>query len=61
MDVDPGHSGSPVINDSGEVVGVAFSSVKGGAATAYAVQINELNSLIDELRENPEAIFTECR
>ena len=61
MDVDPGHSGSPVINNSGEVVGVAFSSVKGGAPTAYAVQTNELNNLIGELLENPEAIFTECR
>ena len=61
MDVDSGHSGSPVVNNSGEVIGVAFSSVKGGGATAYAVQTNELNNLVDETQENSEAIITQCR
>ena len=61
MDVDSGHSGSPVVNNSGEVIGVAFSSVKGGAATAYAVQTNELNNLVNEMQESPEAIVTQCR
>ena len=61
MDVDPGHSGSPLVNSLGQVVGVVFSSVKGGSSTAYAVQVNELNSFIDDLPSGAIAVSSQCR
>ena len=61
MDVDPGHSGSPLVNSLGQVVGVVFSSVKGGSSTAYAVQVNELNSFIDDLPSGAITVSSQCR
>ena len=61
MDVDPGHSGSPIVNSLGQVVGVVFSSVKGGSSTAYAVQVNELNSLISGLPSEATVVPSQCR
>tara|TARA_B100000959_G_C14994481_1_gene629567 strand:- start:3657 stop:4421 length:765 start_codon:yes stop_codon:yes gene_type:complete len=61
MDVDPGHSGSPLINSLGQVVGVTFSSVKGGSSTAYAVQVNELISFVDNFSKGSSTVVSECR
>ena len=61
MDVDPGHSGSPLVNSLGQVVGVVFSSVKGGSSTAYAVQVNELNSFIENLPNEATTVVSQCR
>ncbi|MDG2210461.1 MAG: trypsin-like peptidase domain-containing protein [Acidimicrobiales bacterium] len=61
MDVDPGHSGSPLVNSLGQVVGVVFSSVKGGSSTAYAVQVNELNSFIENLPDEATTVVSQCR
>jgi len=61
MDVDPGHSGSPLVNSLGQVVGVVFSSVKGGSSTAYAVQVNELNSFIENLSNEATTVASQCR
>lgn len=61
MDVDPGHSGSPLINSLGQVVGVTFSSVKGGSSTAYAIQVNELNAFVENLSKESPTVVSDCR
>ena len=43
-----GHSGAPVVNGSGAVVGVLFSRLRGGGSVAYAVQAGELSRLLEE-------------
>ena len=53
IDVDQGHSGSALINENGEVVGVVFSSTVGVEAAGYAVQITELQNLVAELTDEP--------
>ena len=44
-----GHSGAPVVDGEGTVVGVLFSRLRGGGSVAYAVQSNELVALIEGL------------
>ena len=43
-----GHSGAPVVDGSGAVVGVLFSRLRGGGSVAYAVQAGELSRLLEE-------------
>ena len=43
-----GHSGAPVVDGSGAVVGVLFSRIRGGGSVAYAVQAGELSRLLEE-------------
>ncbi len=43
-----GHSGAPVVDGSGAVVGVLFSRRRGGGSVAYAVQAGELSRLLEE-------------
>ena len=42
-----GHSGAPVVDGSGAVVGVLFSRLRGGGSVAYAVQAGELSRLLE--------------
>tara|TARA_B110000438_G_C15740826_1_gene618376 strand:- start:368 stop:1036 length:669 start_codon:yes stop_codon:yes gene_type:complete len=53
--IEAGFSGSPVINDSGDVVGVVFSRVRGGKPLAYAVQASEVKNFLDSPRDVSEA------
>jgi len=43
-----GHSGAPVMDGSGAVIGVLFSRLRGGGSVAYAVQAGELSRLLEE-------------
>jgi|GEM_PF-403800 len=44
-----GHSGAPVVDGDGLVLGVLFSRLRGGGPVAYAVQGSELALLVDGL------------
>ena len=46
-----GHSGAPVVDGSGAVVGVLFSRLRGGGSVAYAVQVGELSRLLKEMTD----------
>ena len=43
-----GHSGAPVVDGDGAVIGILFSRLRGGGLVAYAVQSGELVALIEE-------------
>jgi S1-C subfamily serine protease len=48
--ISPGSSGGPLINDSGEVIGVATAAVKDSQNLNFAVEISLLNDLIDKVQ-----------
>ena len=50
-----GHSGAPVVDADGLVVGILFSRLRGGGSVAYAVQSGELATLIDGLARGEQA------
>ena len=47
--ISSGNSGGPVLNDNGEVIGVAVAQVKDGQNLNFAVPSNYLKSLIDRM------------
>jgi serine protease Do len=47
--INPGNSGGPVFNDQGEVIGVAVYVVPFAQSVGYAIPINELHVILDEL------------
>ncbi|MGI9022135.1 MAG: trypsin-like peptidase domain-containing protein, partial [Acidimicrobiales bacterium] len=49
----PGDSGGAVVNESGEVIGVAFAIAPDEPATAYAVSDRELRPVLAEPRSGP--------
>ena len=50
--INPGNSGGPVVNDAGEVVGVASAKLAGSSVTAvgFAAPVNELRNLMTAQR-----------
>lgn len=50
-----GHSGAPVVDGDGLVLGVLFSRLRGGGPVAYAVQSSELALLVDGLDDGERA------
>jgi len=44
--INPGNSGGPLLNDKGEVVGVIYASIEGGAGLNFAIPINILQTLL---------------
>ncbi len=46
----PGDSGSALVNDAGEVVGVAFAIAPDDAGVAYALTTRELDAALQENR-----------
>jgi serine protease Do len=47
--ISPGSSGGPVVNESGEVIGVATANINGQNLN-FAVEISNLTALIDQMR-----------
>ena len=47
--VNPGNSGGPLLNVQGEVIGVAIASVMMAQNVGYAIPINELRIILDDL------------
>lgn len=48
--VNPGNSGGPLLNTSGEVVGVSFATTSGADNISFALPINIVKERVDEYR-----------
>jgi S1-C subfamily serine protease len=48
--VNPGNSGGPLLNTSGEVVGINFATTSGADNISFALPINVIKTRIDEYR-----------
>ena len=55
-----GNSGGPLVDEGGVVVGVMFANSRGDAGTSFAVQVNELLTLLEEVGDRPVP-STDCR
>ncbi len=49
IDINQGNSGGPIVNDEGEVVGVAMAIGKDVSASSYAVDLATLRTYLDEV------------
>ena len=49
----PGDSGAPVVDQTGQVVGVLFAFDLSRTTTAYALTSNELNAVLDPVLQSP--------
>ncbi len=47
--VNPGNSGGPLLNAQGQVIGIMVASIMNASNVGYAIPINELKQLLDEL------------
>src|SRR3990167_5144020 len=49
--INPGNSGGPLLNSSGEVIGINFATVQGADNLSFALPINRIKNRISELNE----------
>ena len=47
--INPGNSGGPLVNDLGQVIGIAVSAVFPSQNVGYAIPINELKMILENL------------
>lgn len=47
--INPGNSGGPLLNSSGQVIGVNIATTEGAQNIGFAVPINAVKSMVDEL------------
>jgi S1-C subfamily serine protease len=50
--INPGNSGGPMINTSGEAVGINFATIEGASNMSFALPINRIKQRISELEQN---------
>jgi len=53
-DISPGSSGSPVLDESGKVVGVAVAIMRGGENIGFAIPVNEVRRLHAQIRPDDQ-------
>lgn len=49
--INPGNSGGPLLNGEGQVVGIAISAIFPSQNVGYAIPINELRLILDDLHQ----------
>ncbi|WP_077024330.1 trypsin-like peptidase domain-containing protein [Fuerstiella marisgermanici] len=61
--INPGNSGGPIVNDSGQVIGVASSKIASSAASSvgFAVPVNELSNLMQQNGFTPPPVAPPAR
>ena len=58
VEVQPGNSGGPVLNSSGQVVGIVFAKSLDDEATGYALTLDESRSVIEAGRQLRDRVST---
>jgi serine protease Do len=48
--INPGNSGGPLFNPDGEVVGINTAIIQGGQGIGFAIPINEVKSVLEQLK-----------
>lgn len=51
--INPGNSGGPLINENGEVVGVSTVKVTNAEGIGFAIPINIIKPVIEQIKDNP--------
>ncbi len=51
--LEPGDSGGALVNDAGDVIGVAFAIDPGRDGTSYALTDEEVDAVIDDVQDEP--------
>jgi len=52
--INPGNSGGPLLDISGEVIGVNVAVVSGAQSVGFALPINQVKKIIEQIKENGE-------
>lgn len=52
--INPGNSGGPLLNLNGEVIGINTAVSRQGQGIGFAIPINEVKDIVDELKEEGE-------
>ncbi len=50
--INPGNSGGPLLNSSGQVIGVNVATTEGAQNIGFAIPINSVKSIVDEFNKN---------
>lgn len=61
VDVGPGVSGGPVVNEDGQIVGIMFADSRRRAEVSYAVDSEEVRAFVDETDSDTPADTLRCR
>jgi serine protease Do len=54
--INPGNSGGPLINMEGKVVGINTAIIAGGSGIGFAIPINLVENIIDQLKSSGEVV-----
>jgi|TARA_B100000959_G_scaffold124241_1_gene130500 S1-C subfamily serine protease len=57
MSSNPGDSGSPLFNENGQLIGLNSFRLQDGDGTNFAIQLNEINSFLDEVSNNKHILL----
>lgn len=54
--INPGNSGGPLINMEGKVVGINTAIIAGGSGIGFAIPINLVKNIVDQLKSSGEVV-----
>ncbi len=57
--INPGNSGGPLVNASGQVVGINSAGVQGANNIGFAIEINSVKDVIDQLKQGKDTTASE--
>jgi serine protease Do len=58
--INPGNSGGPLVNDSGEIIGINTFIISGGTNLGFALPVNYLTESLEEYKEHSGSVAVRC-